>query len=78
MLIRLSEWAARTISPAPHKNTLVNWIKAGRIYPLPVFIGRAYYVEESAKIIADRTEAPARPDLTRDNRKHRLVDRIAA
>jgi len=78
MLIRLTEWVARTISPVPHKNTLVNWVKEGRIYPVPVFIGRSYYVEENARILTDRTAAPKRPDFKRSNRKLRLADRIAA
>jgi len=74
--ILLKDWAARNFDPAPCRNTLGNWIRSGRIYPLPVFIGRAYWVEESAKYIADRTEAPKRPDLLRENRKRRLGDRI--
>lgn len=67
MKILLKEWAARNFSPVPHRNTLVNWIKAGHIAPMPVFIGRAYYVEETAKYIADKIEAPKRPDLKPDH-----------
>lgn len=78
MKIMLKEWGARNFSPAPHKNTLVNWIKAGRIYPVPVFIGRAYFVEETAKYLDEPKLAPQRPDLKRENRKSRLADRIAA
>lgn len=74
MKIRLTEWAARNFSPAPCRNTIGNWIRQGRIAPAPVFIGRAYWVDADAKYIADRTEAPKRPDL----RKPRLIDRIAA
>lgn len=78
MKIMLKEWAARNFSPAPHRNTLVNWIKEGHISPMPVFIGRAYFVEETAKYVTDKIEAPKRPDLRRENRKPRLVDRIDA
>lgn len=78
MKIRLKEWAARNFSPAPHRNTLVNWVKSGHISPMPVFIGRSYWVEDTAIYVADKKEAPKRPDLLRENRKPRLVDRIAA
>lgn len=80
MKILMRDWAAKNFSPAPCRNTLSNWIKAGRISPMPVFIGRAYYVEETAKYVSDGKLAPARPDLKRDNNKpkQRLADRIAA
>lgn len=76
MKIQLKEWGRLNFSPAPCRNTLSNWVKAGRISPMPVFIGRAYYVESSAKYIADKMEAPKRPDLTRENRTIRLAERI--
>ena len=70
MKILLRDWAARNFSPAPHKNTICNWVREGRISPAPVFIGRAYWVESTARYIADKTE---------DTRKRpRLLDRIAA
>lgn len=73
MKIMLKDWAARNFSPAPCKNTVTAWLKAGKIAPMPVFIGRAYFVEEDARYIADRLEAPKRPDLRR-----RLADKMAA
>lgn len=78
MKIMLKEWGKRNFSPAPHKNTIVNWIREGRISPAPVFIGRAYFVEETAQYLADKRQAPSRPDLRKENRKPRLVDRITA
>lgn len=76
MKITLSEWAARNFSPAPHRNTLTKWLGEGRIYPLPVFIGRAYYVDENARYVGNEHRAPARPDLTKKPEKQRLTDRI--
>lgn len=78
MKIPLREWASRNFSPAPCKNTLSSWVKSGRISPMPVFIGRSYYVDENAEYVSDRNLAPSRPDLRRENKKQRLVDRIAA
>lgn len=75
MKIKLKEWAAKNFSPAPCQNTLGNWVKQGRISPAPVFIGRAYWVETTARYIADKRSAPPRPDLRKGNR---LIDRIAA
>lgn len=77
MKIMLKEWAASNFRPAPCKNTLSAWVKTGKIAPAPVFIGRAYFVEENARYIADKLEAPKRPDLSRGNRKLRLAERIA-
>ena len=72
MKIPLRDWAARNFFPAPHKNTLCAWVREGRISPAPSFIGRAYWVEATASYIADKTEAPKRPD------RRRIVDKIAA
>ena len=78
MKIMLKEWTARNFSPAPHKNTVVKWVKEGRIFPVPIFIGRAYFVEETAQYLPEPKLAPLRPDLNKEARKVRLVDRIAA
>lgn len=75
MKITLKRWAAENFDPAPCVNTLRNWVKQGRIAPAPVFIGRAYWVEATARYIEDRRSAPPRPDLRKGNR---LIDRIAA
>ena len=72
MKILLRDWAARNFCHAPHKNMLCTWVREGRISPAPVFIGRAYWCESDARYIADKTEAPKRPD------RRWLVDKIAA
>ena len=72
MKILLRDWAARNFFPAPHKNTLCTWVREGRISPAPSFIGRAYWCESDARYIADKHEAPKRPD------RRRIVDKIAA
>ncbi|MEM5429365.1 excisionase [Cupriavidus oxalaticus] len=48
MKLRLDEWLARNFAPAPAIRTARLWIKDGKIYPAPVKVGRAYYVEENA------------------------------
>ena len=52
MLISLKSWAER-MSPAPHPNTLRNWVREGKIIPVPKKLGRAYYVNSEAKHIAE-------------------------
>lgn len=52
MLISLKVWAER-MNPAPHPNTLRNWVKQGQIIPVPKKLGRAYYVHQDAKHIAE-------------------------
>ncbi|MGC2944197.1 excisionase [Burkholderia ambifaria] len=63
MKLRLDEWLKREFFPPPAIRTARGWIKEGKIYPPPVKVGRAYYVEENAVFADGRT----RP---------RLVDRI--
>lgn len=59
--IMLSEWAARHYSPAPSAFVLRQWVRKGEIVPAPELVGRAYYVEDTARrIVAGR---PARPSL---------------
>lgn len=48
MKLRLDEWLARNFQPAPAIRTARLWVKDGKIYPAPVKVGRAYYVEENA------------------------------
>lgn len=57
MKIRLSDWLMQQFSPAPCMRTARNWIKQGKIYPAPVKVGRAYYVEQSA-VFNDGTIRP--------------------
>lgn len=49
-LISLKAWAER-LQPAPHINTLRNWVRNGRIIPVPRKLGRSYYVHPDAKHI---------------------------
>ncbi|WP_080964065.1 excisionase [Chromobacterium subtsugae] len=79
MKIKLTEWASKQINPPPHRNTLTKWVSHGLIQPLPEFIGRAYYVEETAKFIGGRTTSPQRgkPRQTEaKQKKQRLIHRI--
>ena len=63
MMLKLKVWAEKNFCPPPHRNTLITWAKCGRIYPMPVFIGNAYYVDEKARYVGSETSAPPRPDL---------------
>jgi hypothetical protein len=55
--IRLNDWLKAQFDPAPAIKTARNWIKEGKIYPAPVKVGRAYYVEQNA-IFNDGTTRP--------------------
>ncbi|MEY1594108.1 excisionase [Burkholderia sp. Bmkn7] len=48
MKIRLNLWLEREFFPAPAMRTASRWIKQGKIYPPPIKVGNAYYVEEKA------------------------------
>ena len=48
MKIRLDVWLERNFDPPPAIRTARLWINAGKIYPAPVKLGRAYYVEQNA------------------------------
>ena len=48
MKIRLDEWLKREFDPPPAIRTARLWINAGKIFPIPVKIGRSYYVEQNA------------------------------
>jgi predicted site-specific integrase-resolvase len=52
MQISLKKWAER-LDPPPHANTLRNWVRDGKIIPVPRKLGRAYYVHQDAKHIAE-------------------------
>lgn len=62
--ILLTAWAALHFDPAPTDNTLRTWARSGRIYPMPIKVGRSYYVEQDAQHIAEVTKGV------------RLVDRL--
>jgi len=48
MKISLEKWAEKNFDPAPAVKTVRTWARDGKIYPNPVKVGRAYYVEETA------------------------------
>jgi hypothetical protein len=67
----LRRWADRRYGEdAPHDNTLRNWAKTGKIYPLPRKQGRAYFVREDAVYLSPG-EAP--PDELTPAPKGRLA-----
>jgi hypothetical protein len=57
MKIRLDEWLKREFDPPPAIRTARLWIKACKIYPPPVKVGRSYYVEQNA-VFRDGVERP--------------------
>ena len=50
--ISLRTWAERNFDPPPCRETLRRWVRALKIYPEPVLVGREYYVEPDAKYVA--------------------------
>lgn len=53
-LIPLDVWAKLLLGEhAPHKNTLRNWVHNGRIYPMPVKIGKRWFVKPDAEYRSD-------------------------
>lgn len=60
MKIKLDAWLAREFDPPPYIGTARIWIQQGKIWPPPVKVGRAFYVEETATF-QDRS---VRPTLT--------------
>ncbi|MDN7592369.1 excisionase [Burkholderia seminalis] len=51
-LIPISVWAEQTFGEyAPHRNTLRSWVRNGKIRPVPVKVGRSYFVKPDAEYI---------------------------
>ncbi|WP_088505081.1 excisionase [Burkholderia ubonensis] len=51
-LIPLNVWADQTFGEyAPHRHTLRNWVQAGKIHPVPIKVGRSYFVSPDAEYI---------------------------
>ncbi|KVR46376.1 hypothetical protein WM11_31450 [Burkholderia ubonensis] len=49
-LIPLHVWAEQMFGDyAPHRHTLRNWIKNGKIHPVPIKVGRSYFVSPDAE-----------------------------
>ena len=54
--IRLAQWAALRYDPAPSLWVLRQWVRRGEIVPEPELVGKAYYVEPTARrIVTDAT-----------------------
>ena len=51
--ITLAAWAAQEFDPPPAERTIRLWVREGRIVPPPLKIGRTYYVEPTARHIAE-------------------------
>ncbi|MGF6777839.1 excisionase [Paraburkholderia sp. GAS334] len=73
MKIRLDEWLKREFDPPPAIRTARLWIKAGKIYPPPVKVGRSYYVEQNATFVDSQTR-PTLADRVMASRKARGYD----
>ncbi|VXB23315.1 conserved hypothetical protein [Burkholderia sp. 8Y] len=58
MKVRLDEWLKRQFEPTPAIRTARLWIRDGKIYPPPMKVGRAYYVDENATF-QDRQVRPS-------------------
>jgi hypothetical protein len=63
--VLLLEWGAAHFSPAPSLWTLRAMVRAGKIHPQPVKVGKAYYVDPDARVVDP-------------NRALTLVDRLQA
>jgi hypothetical protein len=51
-LVTVSDWADAMFGEhRPHQNTVLNWIKHGRIEPLPLKVGRQYFCEPTAQYV---------------------------
>ncbi|MDR8395531.1 excisionase [Paraburkholderia sp. USG1] len=60
-LMTLEAWAERLFGEAkPHRNTLLNWRRNGRIVPQPIKCGGRYFVEPDAVYCDDAGEMSRR------------------
>lgn len=56
-LIPLANWAESIFGEhRPHPNTLLNWIKNGRIRPIPKKVGRGYFCRPDAEYVDPNAE----------------------
>jgi hypothetical protein len=56
-LIPVRSWAAAVFGDhAPHPYTLLNWIKSGRIRPVPRKVGRQYFCRPDAEYVDPQVE----------------------
>jgi predicted site-specific integrase-resolvase len=60
-LIPVSDWAAKIFGDRrPHANTLLNWIKHGKIRPFPKKVGRQYFCRPDAEYVDPKIDQIAR------------------
>jgi hypothetical protein len=60
-LVSLDQWAEALFgAEKPHRNTLLNWRKNGRIVPQPIKCGTKYFVEPTAVYFDDAGEMQRR------------------
>jgi hypothetical protein len=54
--LALRDWIDRRFDGPgkPGTNTVIAWIKAGKIYPPAIKMGRGYYVQEDAELMTGR------------------------
>lgn len=64
--ITLTAWAETRYDPPPSAWVLRKWVREGQIHPAPELVGKAYYVEQTARRITG--------DMPRES----LVDRLRA
>lgn len=64
-MVLLLEWGRQHFNPPPSLWTLRQMVRAGKISPRPVKIGKSYYVETTA-VVVDPSRRPS------------LVDRLKA
>ncbi|MBN3851948.1 excisionase [Paraburkholderia sp. Ac-20340] len=56
-LVPVRQWALDVFGEhVPHPNTLLNWIRNGKINPVPKKIGRAYFCRPDAVYVDPRAE----------------------
>jgi hypothetical protein len=55
--VMLEQWGAANFDPPPSLWTLRAMVRAGKIQPRPVKIGKAYYVQPDA-VVVDPSRAP--------------------
>jgi hypothetical protein len=57
-LIPVRKWATNVFGDhSPHPNTLLNWIRNGKIAPIPIKVGHQYFCVPDARYVdpvADR------------------------
>lgn len=49
--IRLEQWGREHFDPPPSLWTLRSMVRAGKISPRPVKVGKAYYVDPTAEVV---------------------------